>query len=50
VTLMPSADAPAISFSQEELVRLRKLRRTFLRTHGVPSHEQYNYEEQKGTP
>jgi hypothetical protein len=36
---MPSADAPAISFSQEELVRLRRLRRTFLRSQGIQPHE-----------
>lgn len=47
---MSSEDAPAFFFSQEELARLRELRRTFLRTHGVPPREQHNYEAQKGTP
>jgi len=35
VTLLPSAEAPAISFTEEELARLRELRRTFLRSRGV---------------
>jgi hypothetical protein len=46
---MSSEDAPAISFSQEELTRLRDLRRMFLRTHGAPPREQHNDGEQKGT-
>jgi hypothetical protein len=37
---MPSADAPAISFNEEELARLRELRRTFLRVQGVPPRNQ----------
>jgi hypothetical protein len=35
VVLMPSADAPSVSFNEEELARLRELRRAFLRSQGV---------------
>jgi hypothetical protein len=38
VTLMLSADAPAFSFSDKELRRLRALRRTFLLSQGVQPH------------
>ena len=47
---MSSEDAPVISFSQEELTRLRELRRVFLRTQGVPLREQDDDEAQKGKP
>jgi hypothetical protein len=35
---MPSADAPAISFNDEELARLRELRRIFLVSQGLQPH------------
>jgi hypothetical protein len=38
---MSSKNAPAFSFSQEELARLRELRRVFLRTQGVPPREEH---------
>jgi hypothetical protein len=46
---MASEDAPAFSFSQEELARLRELRRTFLCAQGIPLRERED-EEQKGNP
>jgi hypothetical protein len=33
---MPSAAAPTISFSEDEMTRLRHLRRAFLQRGGVP--------------
>jgi hypothetical protein len=37
VALMPSAEAPSMSFDAEELARLRDLRQAFLCRHGVAS-------------
>ncbi len=39
MALMPSADAPAVTFTEEELRHLRDLRATFLRSHGARSKE-----------
>ena len=44
---MPSADAPAISFNDEELQRLREFRRTFLREQGVRLHKRNEEKAQK---
>jgi hypothetical protein len=40
VALMPSAEAPTISFTDEELARLRRLRRAFLQRRGRASIEE----------
>jgi hypothetical protein len=47
---MSSEDAPAFSFSQDELTRLRKVRRAFLREQGIPPREQEDGRIEKGKP
>jgi hypothetical protein len=40
VALIRSSSAAAVTFTPEELARLRKMRRAFLRQHGITPHDE----------